>query len=80
MVKVRKKIEEAENYLRSLGFNQLRVRDHGNLARIEIEQKDMPLIMGHMDNINRNLNKLGYFYVTLDLKGYRTGSMNEAIS
>ncbi|HTY13138.1 MAG TPA: TIGR00268 family protein, partial [Candidatus Omnitrophota bacterium] len=76
-----KRIENAEKFLRELGFRQLRVRDHGNLARIELEPQDTYKIMesGQMDNINKHFERLGYFYVTLDLKGYRTGSMNEVL-
>ena len=75
------KIGEAENYLRGLGFKQLRVRHHGNLARIEIEQDELPGIMkgNLMDKINKRFGELGYIYVTLDLKGYRTGSLNEVL-
>jgi len=73
------KIGEAENYLRELGFRQLRVRHHGNLARIEIDQDELPKIMKNnlMDKINKRFAGLGYIYVTLDLKGYRAGSLNE---
>jgi uncharacterized protein len=76
------KIGEAENYLRELGFGQLRVRHHGNLARIEIERQELPGIMKDnlMDKINKRFGELGYIYVTLDLKGYRTGSMNEVLA
>ncbi len=76
-----KRIENAEGFLRELGFGQLRVRDHGNLARIELEPNDIHRIMNNrnMDQINRQFERLGYFYVTLDLKGYRTGSLNEVL-
>ena len=76
------RIEKAEEYLRSSGFKQLRVRDHQGIARIELEAKELKKLM------NRNLRKkvyqklkgLGFSYVTLDLLGYRTGSMNEVLS
>jgi len=76
-----KKVEEAENYLRSLSFKQLRVRHHGHLARIELESQDIPKVLqdGLMDQINRRFEELGYFYVTIDLRGYRMGSLNEAL-
>jgi pyridinium-3,5-biscarboxylic acid mononucleotide sulfurtransferase len=76
------KINAAERFLRDLGYKQFRVRHHGNLARIEIEQKDMPsFLRGNlMDKINKKFEEFGYIYVTLDLKGYRTGSMNEALA
>lgn len=75
------RLDEAENFLRTLGFKQLRVRHHGNLARIELEEKDIPKVLGNglMDKINKKFETLGYIYVTIDLKGYRTGSLNEAL-
>lgn len=75
------RIDEAENFLKALGFKQLRVRHHGNLARIELEAKDIPKVLGDglMDKINKKFAALGYLYVTIDLKGYRTGSLNEAL-
>ncbi|MBI5698981.1 ATP-dependent sacrificial sulfur transferase LarE [Candidatus Saganbacteria bacterium] len=75
------RLDEAENFLRTLGFKQLRVRHHGNLARIELEEKDIPRVLGDglMDKINKKFATLGYIYVTIDLKGYRTGSLNEAL-
>ncbi|MFA4967280.1 MAG: ATP-dependent sacrificial sulfur transferase LarE [Candidatus Margulisiibacteriota bacterium] len=79
---VLQRIEKAEDYLRSLGFKQLRVRHHDKLARIEIESHEIPVIMkgNMMGKINKKFDELGYIYVTLDLKGYRTGSLNEAIN
>ncbi|MFA4906011.1 MAG: ATP-dependent sacrificial sulfur transferase LarE [Candidatus Margulisiibacteriota bacterium] len=75
------RLDEAEKFLRTLGFKQLRVRHHGNLARIELEEKDIPKVLGNglMDKINNKFATLGYIYVTIDLKGYRTGSLNEAL-
>jgi len=77
-----KKLEEAENFLSSLGFKQLRVRHHDKLARIELETRDIPKVLqdGLMDKINRKFEELGYIYVTIDLKGYRTGSLNEVLN
>jgi uncharacterized protein len=74
-----KMVGEGEKYLRSLGFKQLRVRHHKNIARIEVDQAALPEVMerGVMDGIVKKFEELGYVYVTLDLKGYRTGSMNE---
>ena len=73
-----RKIEKAEQFLRDLGFKQLRVRMHGNLARIEINPPEFEKIInsGVRDVINAELTKLGFKYVTLDLNGYKTGSMN----
>lgn len=73
------KIEKAEDYLRDLGFRQVRVRLHGNLARIEVGQDERTRFFDTeiMDKINARLTSLGFSYVSLDLKGYRTGSMNQ---
>lgn len=72
-------VKEAEKHLRSLGFKQLRVRHHDKIARIEVDQGSLPKVMEKkvMDAIVKKFEELGYVYVTLDLKGYRTGSMNE---
>ena len=73
-------INKAEGFIRSLGFKQVRVRHHGGLARIEVEKKDINnLIAKHASRIAHHLKKLGYKYITIDLEGYRTGSLNEAI-
>jgi uncharacterized protein len=76
-----RQVDQAEEYLRSKGFSQIRVRHHGQVARIELEQKDFSLIMEKetREEIVASLKKIGYAYVTLDLVGYRTGSMNEPI-
>jgi pyridinium-3,5-biscarboxylic acid mononucleotide sulfurtransferase len=73
-----KRVEEGEKYLRSLGFKQLRVRHHDTIVRIELDNR--VLAMQLMDEIAKKFEKLGYIYVTLDLKGYRTGSMNEVLN
>ncbi|MFA5839516.1 MAG: ATP-dependent sacrificial sulfur transferase LarE [Candidatus Margulisiibacteriota bacterium] len=72
-------VEEAERYLRSLGFKQLRVRHHNTVARIEVDELSLPNLMHDeiRDEIYSQFKKIGYTYVSLDLKGYRTGSMNE---
>ncbi|MBU0672967.1 MAG: ATP-dependent sacrificial sulfur transferase LarE [Candidatus Margulisbacteria bacterium] len=75
------KIREGEGFLRSLGFKQLRVRHHGNIVRIEVDKDSVAQVMEEdlMDKISKKFESLGYTYVTLDLKGYRTGSMNEGL-
>ncbi len=75
------KIAEGESVLHRLGFRQVRLRHHGEIARIEVEEKDMPLLFDDdtRREIIENLKELGYLYVTLDLSGYRTGSMNAMI-
>jgi uncharacterized protein len=76
-----RQIDKAEEYLRNKGFSQLRVRHHGQMARIEIDPKDFSVILAKKtrEDIVAELKKIGYLYVTLDLAGYRTGSMNEPI-
>ena len=76
-----RQIDAAEEYLRTKGLSQLRVRHHGQVARIEIDPSDFSVIMEKKtrEEIVENLKKIGYQYVTLDLTGYRTGSMNEPI-
>jgi len=75
------KIAAGELYLRSLGIRTLRLRHHGDIARIEIEEKDMGLALDDETRreIVRRLKAIGYLYVTLDLTGYRTGSLNAQI-
>ena len=72
-------IYKAEKLLHDLGFHQLRVRHHDKIARIEVERSEMPrLIEQDMSRlVTDGLRKIGYTYVTIDLLGYRTGSMNE---
>lgn len=74
-------VERAEQYLRNLGFHQFRVRMHGMMARIEILPEEFDKLMedGIRKDICDYLKKLGFTYVSLDLGGYRTGSMNEAL-
>jgi len=73
-------IYKAEKLLRDLGFHQLHVRHHDKIARIEVERSELPrLIEDEMSRIvTEGLRKIGYTYVTVDLLGYRTGSMNES--
>jgi uncharacterized protein len=71
----------AEDFLRKLGFGQLRVRHHGRIARLEIgPQEFAKAVKPEMRaKIVGYLKEIGYLYVTLDLAGYRTGSLNEAL-
>lgn len=78
------RVGRAEQYLRSLGVRQLRVRHHllpsGHpLARIETDEAGLAVLLGRRREIAERLKSLGYLYVTLDLAGYRTGSLNEAL-
>lgn len=74
-----KRVEEAEESLHSLGLVQLRVRDHDALARIEVSQEEMPRLLQEAGRIVEKLKRLGYIYITLDLEGYRTGSMDKLV-
>ncbi|HEY6330806.1 MAG TPA: ATP-dependent sacrificial sulfur transferase LarE [Blastocatellia bacterium] len=75
------KVDSAERVLKSLGFSQVRVRHHGDIARIEIAQAEMAraLDLEMAARMGRELKALGFKYVTLDLEGYRTGSLNESL-
>lgn len=74
-------IEAGEAFIRGLGVAQVRLRHHGDTARIEVEPKDMSLLLeeGNRTSVVAHLRELGYLYVALDLAGYRTGSMNEGL-
>lgn len=76
------RVSAAENFLKAFGFMQLRVRHHGNLARIEVTRDDMQRIFAeHLsDEIVSQLKMIGYTYVTLDLQGFRSGSLNEVLT
>jgi pyridinium-3,5-biscarboxylic acid mononucleotide sulfurtransferase len=72
-------IYRAEKLLRDLGFRQLRVRHHDKIARIEVERSELPRLIDEeiSRQVTSGLREIGYLYVTVDLQGYRTGSMNE---
>ncbi len=72
-------VEKAESYLYSLGIKQFRVRYHNEIARIEVSKNDFQLIIKHSDEIVKKFKELGFKYITLDIEGYRTGSLNEAL-
>ncbi|MCX5700577.1 MAG: ATP-dependent sacrificial sulfur transferase LarE [Candidatus Omnitrophica bacterium] len=73
------RINKAETYLRTIGFDHVRVRDYENLCRIEVGKKGIPDLIDKRKSIIDKLKKLGYNYITIDLEGYRTGSMNEGL-
>ena len=81
-----KMIEQAENFIRDLGFHDVRVRHHelknGHLARVEVGIAELPKLLAGENflRVGEALKKMGYAHVTLDLQGYRQGSLNEAIS
>ncbi|MBN1431577.1 MAG: ATP-dependent sacrificial sulfur transferase LarE [Methanomicrobiaceae archaeon] len=69
-------IEASENFIKSLGAGQVRVRKHGDIARIEVEIRDFSIITGKRDEISTYLKKKGFKYVTLDIDGFVSGSMD----
>ena len=76
-----RRVDKAEHYLRSLGFYQVRVRDHGDIARIEVLSSEFGKLFsnGLIEQITGKFKEIGYLYVTVDLEGYKTGSMNKVI-
>jgi uncharacterized protein len=74
-------IEQGEEELRGLGFKQFRVRYHDQIVRIEIAREELPraLDLEMADRLTAIFKRLGFRYVTLDLEGYRTGSMNQLL-
>jgi len=74
-------VERGEQSLRQLGFRELRVRHHGELARVEIARQELPraLTVEMLDAITAALQEAGFKYVTLDCKGFRSGSMNAVL-
>jgi uncharacterized protein len=76
-----KRVEKAEEFLREIGFHEVRVRDHDGVARIEVGENeiDMVLTPERKSLISEKLKSLGYRFVSLDLDGYRMGSMNRTI-
>jgi pyridinium-3,5-biscarboxylic acid mononucleotide sulfurtransferase len=74
-------VDQAEQFLLDMGFRQVRVRHHGDIARIEVSAKERDKFFDTdlMDRIYAKFKQLGFMYTALDLQGYRTGSMNEVI-
>jgi uncharacterized protein len=76
-----KMVENAEDFLHEKGFLQLRVRIHGeNLARIEVNKEDFEKILKDKEKIINYFRSLGFVYTTLDIQGFRSGSMNETMT
>jgi uncharacterized protein len=73
------RIERAEEVVRALGFEELRVRDHGDLARIEVPPEAIERVTAQRATIERELKSLGFTYVTVDLGGFRSGSLNASL-
>ncbi len=77
-----RRIDKAETFLRERGIRQVRVRDHGSVARIEVSPEDKSKFSDDRfaQQVNTKLKKLGFTYVALDLEGYRTGSLNSNVT
>ncbi|GGC85185.1 adenine nucleotide alpha hydrolase [Thalassobacillus devorans] len=74
-----RRIDQSEQVIRATGIRQVRVRTHEDIARIEVEPGDMELLLTHHDEITAKLQEFGYTYVTMDLSGYKSGSMNKTL-
>jgi uncharacterized protein len=79
-VEALERVGAAEAFLRSLGVRQVRMRHHDDVARIEVEPQDMAVLVEQRERIVARLKELGYRYVTLDLAGFRSGSLNEVLA
>ena len=73
-------VQRAEAALRALGLGQLRVRHHGDVARVEVDPADLERAFGLRREVAAAVRSAGYAYVALDLDGFRSGSMNEVLS
>jgi uncharacterized protein len=71
-----RQIERAEAALQALGFAQVRVRHHGEVARVELEESDLPRALEVRERIVAGVREAGFDFVALDLEGYRTGALN----
>ncbi|MBW2439319.1 MAG: ATP-dependent sacrificial sulfur transferase LarE [Deltaproteobacteria bacterium] len=73
-------VEQAEDFLYDLGLRVLRVRHHGDTARIEVPSEDFDTILEHHQHIRQTFHDLGFIYVALDLDGFRSGSLNSVLN
>ncbi|MDR2602769.1 MAG: ATP-dependent sacrificial sulfur transferase LarE [Spirochaetaceae bacterium] len=76
-----KRVEEAEEVMRNCGFNQFRVRSHGDIARVEVDAKERRLFFNEdfLDALSAGIKKTGFTYVCFELEGYKTGSLNAPV-
>ena len=72
-------VDKAEQLFLDMGFKQVRVRMHGSMARIEVNPDEIQKVVDNREKIYSYLKSIGFTYITLDLKGYRTGSLNEVL-
>lgn len=75
-----RQIDYAEKYIMNLGFPVVRVRHHGDIARIEVEQEKITSLFYYKNEINQELTKLGFNYIAIDIEGYQSGKMNEMLT
>ena len=80
-VEILEKIGKGEAYIKSLGISQVRLRHHGDVARIEVSEPDISILTNseNRSKVVTAIKNLGYKYVTLDIQGFRSGSLNEAL-
>jgi uncharacterized protein len=74
------KIEQAEDYLRGLGLKEIRARHHDRLCRIEVGEDEIDFAFGHRKEIVAAIKKIGYLWVSLDMSGLRSGSLNDQLN
>ncbi|GGC83734.1 7-cyano-7-deazaguanine synthase [Thalassobacillus devorans] len=74
-----KKVDEAEQFIKRFGIRQVRVRIHNEIARVEVEPMDMVELLNYHEEIDSYLKKLDFKFVTMDMKGYKSGSMNSML-
>ncbi|SCP97508.1 ATP-dependent sacrificial sulfur transferase LarE [Anaerobium acetethylicum] len=70
------RLDQGEKFIRALGFYNVRLRQHGEITRIEIDRKDFSVFMESAETVTGRLKELGFSYITLDLEGFRSGSMD----
>ncbi|WP_048826744.1 ATP-dependent sacrificial sulfur transferase LarE [Bacillus sp. B-jedd] len=73
------KVDLSEKEIRKYGIRQVRVRTHGDIARIEVDPQDMATLLNYHEEITARLQEFGYKFVTMDLSGYKSGSMNRVL-
>ncbi len=74
------KVEQAEDFLRSLGLKEVRARHHDRLCRIEVGEDELDFAFGHRKEIVAAVKKIGYLWVSLDMSGLRSGSLNDGLN
>lgn len=75
-----KQVEQAEDFLRSFGLSEFRVRHHGTVARIEVKDQDFDKIVNHKKTITSKLRDIGFKFVSLDMAGFKSGALNQTLT